>query len=227
MQQTALNTIAIRIFVITMFSLLVPLFKISPAVPALITAVILGLGTIDTLSLQGKGSTLLLDWLASFSPRHRERIIRHEAGHFLTAYFLGIPILGYTLTPWEALQAEQPGLGGVEFNTEEIFAQKIPTQEVPLLLERFCTVWMAGIAAEKLVYGSAEGGGEDKQKIKAALIALGYSESESPKKQQWASLQARNLLQKYNSSYEALVEAMARRASLDECYQVIQKQIES
>ncbi len=223
MQQTALNTIAIGIFVITMFSLLGPLFKISPAVPALITAIVLGLGTLDTLSLQGKGSTLLLDWLASFSPQHRQRIIHHEAGHFLAAYFLGIPILGYTLTPWEALQTGQPGLGGVEFDTDKLLSKKLPTQEVPLLLERFCTVWMAGIAAEKLVYGNAEGGEEDKQKIQEALVALGFPAREFPKKQQWASLQAQNLLQKYNSSYEVLVEAMTRRASLDECYQVIQE----
>jgi hypothetical protein len=103
--------------------------------------------------------------------------VRHEAGHFLVAYFLGIPITGYTLTAWEAFKQGQPGLGGVTL------IQKLPTDalavgEMRLTLERFCTVWMAGIAAETIVYGSAEGGVEDRQKLKEALFALGRPVSE-------------------------------------------------
>ena len=83
MSKTALNVIAISIFTLTLTSLLGPLFNLSPAVPAIAVAGILGLGTLDTLSWQGQGATLFLDWLASFSAEHRARIIRHEAGHFL------------------------------------------------------------------------------------------------------------------------------------------------
>ena len=86
MSQTALNLIAISVFVLTFSSLLGPLFDLSPIVPAITTFSLLGLATLDSFSLQGKGSSLLLDWLASASPGHRIRIARHEAGHFMVAH---------------------------------------------------------------------------------------------------------------------------------------------
>ena len=94
-----------------------------------------------------------------------------------------------------------------------------------LLLERFCTVWMAGIAAEKLVYGDAKGGTEDRQKLKLALIEAGLSANLYQQKANWALLQAQNLLEKHQQSYHALVGAMEKGASVEECFQVIQVEI--
>lgn len=221
MQQTALNLIAIGIFAMTLSSLLGPIFNISPVIPAVTTLGIMGLATIDTLSWENKGVTLLLDSLSS--PQHRQRIVRHEAGHFLAAYFLGVPIAGYTLTAWEAFKQGQPGLGGVIFDTTALSEKALDIREMRLLLDRFCTVWMAGIAAETLVYGDAKGGGEDRQKIKEALMSAGLSESVSQQKERWALLQAKSLIEKYRDSYEALVKAMEERASVEECSEVIQR----
>ena len=221
MQQTALNLIAIGIFAMTLSSLLGPIFNISPVIPAVTTLGIMGLATIDTLSWENKGVTLLLDSLSS--PQHRQRIVRHEAGHFLAAYFLGFPIAGYTLTAWEAFKQGQPGLGGVIFDTTALSEKAPDIREIRLLLDRFCTVWMAGIAAETLVYGDAKGGREDRQKIKEALMSAGLSESVYQQKERWALLQAKSLLEKYLDSYEALVKAMEERASVEECSQVIRR----
>ena len=221
MQQTALNLIAIGIFAMTLSSLLGPIFNISPVIPAVTTLGIMGLATIDTLSWENKGVTLLLDSLSS--PQHRQRIVRHEAGHFLAAYFLGVPIAGYTLTAWEAFKQGQPGLGGVIFDTTALSEKALDIREMRLLLDRFCTVWMAGIAAETLVYGDAKGGGEDRQKIKEALMSAGLSESVYQQKERWALLQAKSLIEKYRDSYEALVKAMEERASVEECSEVIQR----
>ena len=110
MPQTALNLIAIGVFLMTMTSLLGPIFHIPPVVPAALTFGILSLATADTLSWNSRGVSLLLDLFAS--GEQRQRIINHEAGHFLTAYFLGIPITGYTLTAWEVLKQGQLGRGG-------------------------------------------------------------------------------------------------------------------
>lgn len=221
MQQTALNLIAIGIFAMTLSSLLGPIFNISPVIPAVTTLGIMGLATIDTLTWENKGVTLLLDSLSS--PQHRQRIVRHEAGHFLAAYFLGFPIAGYTLTAWEAFKQGQPGLGGVIFDTTTLSEKALDIREMRLLLDRFCTVWMAGIAAETLVYGDAKGGGEDRQKIKEALMSAGLSESVYQQKERWALLQAKSLIEKYRDSYEALVKAMEERASVEECSEVIQR----
>ena len=220
MQQTALNLVAIAIFAMTFSSLLSPIFHISPFIPAAATFSLMGLATVDTLSWEGKGVTLLLDIFAS--RQQRQRVIHHEAGHFLTAYFLGIPITGYTLTAWEAFKRGKPGIGGVEFDTQALTKKPLNLGEMRLTLERFCTVWMAGIAAENLVYGNAEGGGEDRSQVRTALNMGGFPETVFQQKERWAQLQASNLLEKHQKAYEALVAAMEKRASIEECYQTIQ-----
>lgn len=221
MQQTALNLTAIGVFTITMLSVLSPILQISPTIPAGITFSILTLATIDTLGWESRGITILLDWLSPQS--HRERVLHHEAGHFLVAYLLSIPVNGYTLTAWEAWKQKQLGLGGVIFNTEKLDKMSYNKDSTNLLLERFCTVWMAGIAAEKLVYGNAEGGKEDKQKIQQMLMSAGFSAVMCRQKQRFAFQQATELLTKNQDCYQALVQAMEKRASVLECYQVIKE----
>ncbi|NEO50986.1 MAG: ATP-dependent Zn protease [Moorea sp. SIO4A3] len=222
MQQIALNLIAIGVFGMTLSVLLGPLLNISPAIPAVTTFGVLSLVTLDGFSFQGKGLTLLLDVLASTNPEHRGRIIRHEAGHFLVAYLLGIPITGYTLSAWEALKQGQLGNGGVTFDTEALSAKASNLREMRLTLDRFCTVWMAGIAAETIVYENVEGGAEDCDKLRDALEGLGFSASEYSVKARWAERQATSMITEHWESYEALVAAMEKRASVAECYEVIQ-----
>ncbi len=221
MPQTALNLIAIGIFTMTMTTLLGPIFNISPFIPAAATFGILSLATVDTLTWKSRGVSLLLDLFAS--AEQRQRILYHEAGHFLTAYFLGIPITGYTLTAWEVLKQGQLGRGGVSFETEVLMAKPFKLEKMRLTLDRFCTVWMAGVAAEKMVHGDAQGGAEDREQLKAALMLAGLPETAYPLKERWAQLQATNLLERHQKSYEALVAAMEKRASVEECCLVIQQ----
>jgi hypothetical protein len=221
MSQTALNLVAISIFIITISSLLGPLFHLSPTVPALATFTILGIATLDSFSLQGKGGTVLLDWIASFSPAHRERIIHHEAGHFLVAHLLDIPVTGYTLSAWEALKQKQPGQGGVSFDDAELASQLEQGKITAQMLDRYCTIWMAGIAAETLVYKNAQGGADDRNKLAGVLTNLGFSESSGEMKQRLCTLQAKTLLQENWSAYQALVDAMGKRAPLTECQSAI------
>lgn len=224
MSKTALNLIAISVFAMTLSSLLGPLFNLSPAVPAIATFSLLGLATLDTLGWQGRGASLLLDGLASFSPTHRARIIRHEAGHFLIAHLLGISVTGYTLSAWEAFRQGQPGLGGVTFDDRELAAQLQQGILSAQMLNRYGTVWMAGMVAETLVYGDAEGGADDHQKLRTLLAQLGRPEAAYQAQERSFSLQARTLLQAHWSVYEALVAAMEQRASVESCYQAIAQQ---
>jgi hypothetical protein len=223
MSQTALNLVAISVFVLTLSSLLGPLFNFSPAVPAIATFTLLGIATLDSFSWQGKGGTLLLDWLASASPQHRDRIVRHEAGHFLVAHLLGIPVAGYVLSAWEAFKQRESGQGGVSFDDQELALALEQGTLSAQLLDRYCTIWMAGVAAETLVYNSAQGGADDRSKLRAVLTPLGFSGSAQKQKERWAALQANNLLQANWSAYEALVGAMQQRAELAECFRVIEQ----
>jgi hypothetical protein len=223
MNQTALNLVAISIFVMTLSTLLSPLLHFSPVIPALATSSVLAVATLDSFSFQGKGGNLVLDWLASFSPQHRDRIVRHEAGHFLVAHLLNIPITGYTLSAWETLKQKQPGLGGVSFADRELTAQLDRGIITAQMLDRYCTVWMAGLAAEDLVYSNTEGGADDRQKLRSVLTPLGYTANSVAQKQRWATLQARTLLQNNWSAYEVLVSMMQQRVEVDECCRAIEE----
>jgi hypothetical protein len=220
MQQISLNIIAIGVFILTVTSLVSPIFQISPTLPAVVTLGIMGLATIDTFGWQNRGTTLLLSFLGG--KKQKERVLHHEAGHFLAAYFLGIPILGYTLTPWQGIEKNFTGIGGVIFDFD--LTQK-SIAEIPLSIDRFTTVLMAGIAAEAIVYGEAEGGREDRDKLNQTLTALGFSTGNCQQKERWAQLQANNLIQRNMDAYRVLVEAMREGKSVEDCYESVQKEI--
>lgn len=221
MSQTGLNLLAISIFLMTLSVLLGPLIHLSPAVPAIATFSILGIATFDSFSLQGRGGTIVLDWIASFSPQHRDRIIHHEAGHFLAAHLLNIPVTGYTLTAWDAWKQGQPGQGGVTFDDAQLASQLERGTISAQILDRYCTVWMAGIVAETLVFNDAQGGTDDQTKLAGVLAGLGFSASASEQKQRFHLLQAKTLLQANWSSYEALVKSMQDGASVRDCQRII------
>lgn len=221
MSQTSLNVVAITIFALVMSTLLGPLVHLSPAIPAVAVAGVLGLGAIDTFGWQGQGSTLLLDWVARFSADHRARVVRHEAGHFLVAHLLGIPVTGYTLSAWEAFRQGLPGQGGVSFDCQELDAELEQKTLSAQLVDRFGTVWMAGAAAEVLVYGNAEGGADDRQKFRVLWSQLQRPGQEGILKERLASLQAKTLLQANWTAYEALVAAIEQRVSVEACAEAI------
>jgi hypothetical protein len=222
MSQTSLNLVAISIFLITVSTLLGPLIQLSPAVPAVATFMILGIATLDSFALQGKSGNIFIDWVAGFSATHRDRITHHEAGHFLVAHKLGIPVIGYTLSAWEAWKQGQSGQGGVSFDDAELTKQLQQGKITAQMLDRYCTVWMAGIAAENLVYNNAEGGTDDKSKLAAVLKSLGFEESAFEQKQRFAILQAKTILQENASAYEALVNAMQQKAPVEQCVKIIE-----
>ena len=223
MSKTSLNLIAILVFAMTLSVLLGPWLQISPYVPAIATAIVLGFTTLDTFSWQGQGGNLIIDLLASTSPEHRARIVRHEAGHFLVATLLGIPISGYSLSAWEALQQGHPGQGGVRFADRELVSQLQKGILSSQVFHRYGTIWMAGIAAEVLVYGNAEGGGEDREKLGITLAQLGNSGLNYAQQERYFILQARTLLQSHWATYETLVAAMEKREPVAVCQQIIQE----
>ncbi|MEM1367997.1 MAG: ATP-dependent Zn protease [Cyanobacteria bacterium P01_H01_bin.15] len=224
MPQTALNLLAIGIFSITMLSLIAPIAQIPLGVPAGITLGILGLATADTLAWQSRGVTLLLDLFAT--KEERERVLRHEAGHFLTAFCLGIPVTGYTLTAWEAFRSGQAGRGGVQFEATRL-VDLVPGQpEFQLAVERYSTVWMAGMAAEKMVYGNTLGGGDDHEQLYLAYRLCQIPESKFEQKEKWSQLQAQSILERHRQAYDALVDALRSRTSVDDCYQLLQARLQ-
>ena len=210
-----------------MSTLLGPLLHIPEYIPAIAAFGILGITTLDTLNWQGQAGTLLLDWLASFSPEHRARVTHHEAGHFLTAHLLEIPVTGYTLSAWEAFRQGQPGQGGVSFGSEELDAALEQGTISAQLVDRFCTVLMAGAIAESLVYGDVQGGADDRQKLRSLWAQMRRPSTEGEMKERWSKLNAKTLLETHWDAYEALVVAMDMGLSVEGCCKLLdQYQIE-
>jgi hypothetical protein len=221
MSQLSLNLVAIAIFLMTMTSLLGPLVHLSPAIPAIATFSLLGIATLDTFSFQGQGSNVLLDWLAGFSDDHRQRVARHEAGHFLVAHLVNIPVTGYTLTAWEAMRQGYAGYGGVQFDTQELDAELAQGTLSGQLLDRYCTIWMAGIAAEAIAYPTVEGGADDRQKLRIVLGQLQLSAQDAQLKERLAIIRAKDLLKTHGEVLESLSVALIQRASVVECQAII------
>jgi hypothetical protein len=222
--QTSLNLVAITIFSLVMMSLLGSFVHLSPTVPAIATFGILSFMAIDTFGLQGRFGGIVIDSLARLSSEHRARVIRHEAGHFLVAHLSGIPITGYTLTAWEAFRQGIPGQGGVSFDTQELDQELQQGKLSNQLVDRYCTVWMAGTAAETLAYGNAEGGADDRQKFRTLWFQLKRPDVEGAQKEKWSVFQAKSLIQAQEKAYEALVAAMEQRATVAECCRAIEEQ---
>lgn len=221
MTEERLNLMAIAVFLMTLSAFFLPILHISPFWPAAATLGLLGLVTVDSLTWESRGLTLLLERFAGSD--HRQRVLHHEAGHFLVAALLDIPVTDYSLSAWEAWQKGQPGSGGVQFDLAIIQQRLQNPQELALTLERLATVWMAGIAAETLIYGKAEGGESDRQAIRYAFRLAGLPPTVYSQKESWGLLQAKNLLEKQQKCYESLVQAMEKRASVASCHQILEE----
>ncbi len=222
MNQLSLNVIAVGVFAMTFSVLLAPLLRIPEGWPAGMIFVILTATTLDAIAGKSQGATLFLDWVARFSPQYRDRVLRHEAGHFLVAHQLGLPITDYSLNAWEAFRKGNGGQGGVQFDATAWEADRESGQLSNPMLDRLCMVWMAGIAAEQIAYGNVEGGESDRFALQQALIQLKLPPSSIENKQRWAILQAQNLLKAHQPAYETLLVALQERRSIAQCYEMIQ-----
>ncbi len=221
MSQTSLNLLAIAIFTLTITSLLSPMLDISPFFPATATFGLLGLATVDRFAWSGQGGNLLVDYFAQWSEEHRQRVLHHEAGHFLVAYLLGVPVTGYALTAWEARQQGNQAAGGVRFDDQRIQAQLEEGVIGSDIVERYCQVWMAGGAAEQMAFGDVEGGVDDVMKLRGLLNELKYSPQMLEQKERWAAFQAKQMIERNDDGYEALKAAMAERKPVEDCIEAI------
>jgi hypothetical protein len=215
MNQITLNAIAISVFGMTLSVLLGPLLNISPSLSAGVTLLGLSAVTIDGFQFQSVGLTLVLDTIARLSPHYRQRVLHHEAGHFLAAYLLELPVQSYTVSVWEAFRQGNAQQGGIVLEQpSDIVASGCLKSNI----DKLCTVWVAGGIAEDLKYGSIKGNEDDLRTLRQTLSALGlnirlYEEQ--------AKRQARQLLQENWQSYEALVTQMEMRQAPAECCRVI------
>jgi hypothetical protein len=217
MNQITLNAIAISVFGMTLSVLLGPLLHISPSLSAGVILVGLSTVTLDGLRFNSVGLTLLLDTLARLSPRYRKRVLHHEAGHFLAACLLDLPIQSYTLSVWDAFRQGNAQEGGLVLDQPS----DITTSGwLKSNIDKLCTVWVAGGIAENLKHGSIEGNEDDLRKLRQSLSSLNLN---IQLYEQQAKRQARQLLKENWQAYEALIVQMEMHQTSTECCRVIKQ----
>ncbi|KAJ1398612.1 Peptidase M41-like [Sesbania bispinosa] len=175
-----------------------------------ISLVVLAVGSISPGLLQAA--------ISSFStvfPDYQERIARHEAAHFLIAYLLGVPILGYSLD----IGKEHVNL--IDERLEKlIYSGQLDAKE----LDKLAVVSMAGLAAEGLTYDKVVGQSADLFTLQRFLNRTKppLSKDQQQNLTRWAVLFAATLLKNNKVIHEALMASMAKKASVVECIQTIE-----
>ncbi|KAF3943828.1 hypothetical protein CMV_029647 [Castanea mollissima] len=189
---------------------------------------LLFLWTLDSVSFNGGVSSLVIDTIGhTFSQKYHNRVIQHEAGHFLIAYLVGILPKGYTLSSLEALKKEgslnvQAGTAFVDFE----FLEEVNTGKVSATtLNRFSCIALAGVATEYLLYGVAEGGLADINKLDMLLQGLGFTQKKADSQVRWSVLNTVLLLRRHKLARAKLAEAMSMGKSVGACLGIIEDTI--
>ncbi|KAJ4850738.1 hypothetical protein Tsubulata_045542 [Turnera subulata] len=175
-------------------------------------AALLGLAYADSIYLGGTCFAVV----SSFWPPCRRRILVHEAGHLLVAYLMGCPIRGVILDPIVAMQMGTQGQAGTQFWDEEMNNELAEGRLSGTTFDRYCMVLFAGIAAEALVYGEAEGGENDENLFRSISVLLQppLSVAQMSNQARWSVLQSYNLLKWHKQAHRAAVKALETGNSL-------------
>ncbi|KAH7557843.1 hypothetical protein JRO89_XS11G0227900 [Xanthoceras sorbifolium] len=174
--------------------------------------VVLGLAFLDSIFLGG----VCLAQISSYWPPYKRRILVHEAGHLLVAYLMGCPIRGVILDPIVAVQMGIQGQAGTQFWDENLNNELAEGRLSGTAFDRYCMVLFAGIAAEALVYGEAEGGENDENLFRSICVLLQppLSIAQMSNQARWSVLQSYNLLKWHRHAHQAAVKALESGASL-------------
>jgi len=160
-------------------------------------------------------------------PGFEDKIIKHEAGHFLLAYLLGCPIQGCILNPLQLRNFVNAGQGGTLFTDQTFVAEVTKGALSRRTIDRFAIILMAGIAAEALEYGSADGGQGDEQQLIQILTTISppWNLPRIKEEARWAAAQAVLLITEHKEGYNALVQKIKENAPLGECIKSIEESL--
>ncbi|XP_027061837.1 uncharacterized protein [Coffea arabica] len=184
-------------------------------------AAVLGLAMLDAILLGGS----CLAQISSYWPLYKRRILVHEAGHLLVAYLMGCPIRGVILDPIVAMQSGIQGQAGTQFWDERLQNELAEGQLSGSSFDRYCMVLFAGIAAEALVYGEAEGGENDENLFRSICVLLDppLSVAQMSNQARWSVLQSYNLLRWHKHAHRAAIRALETGCSLSTVIKIIEE----
>ncbi|XP_014755272.1 uncharacterized protein LOC100844265 isoform X2 [Brachypodium distachyon] len=184
--------------------------------------------SVDLIYFNGGVRNLVLDTVGhNLSQKYHNRVIQHEAGHFLIAYLLGVLPKEYTITSLDTLMKQgslnvQAGTAFVDFEfVEEINTGKLSA----MMLNKFSCIALAGVATEYLLYGYAEGGLADVNKLDGLFKSLGFTQNKADSQVRWAVLNTVLILRRHEDARSKLAEAMSSGRSVGSCIEVIEENV--
>ena len=161
-------------------------------------------------------------------PEYKQKVICHEAGHFLLAYLLGLPISACVTSAWEAKKyPEIRGQAGTVFSDLKLVEEMKNSKVSRGSLDRLSVVLMAGIAAEACKFGNAEGGAQDEQELFALLTQVQppWNLIRIQGQARWAAVQALLLIREHQESYNALYKALCENKPVGDCVLAIEQHL--
>jgi hypothetical protein len=167
---------------------------------------------VDTLALRGRiAAWVQRNWLTD--PR---RVAIHEAGHVLMSQLLGYQLEDYTLGE----RRDGPLTG----TAAGVVLKDHHPQNGVSRSESFAMIALAGIAAETIVFGDAEGGMED------LTMLSGYFRQTQPflnadvqASVRWATLAALRVCNMYRAQLEKVAEALLAGRSTQQCLELLRQ----
>jgi hypothetical protein len=142
-----------------------PLYTLIPATFAIFS--------IDQLFYKGAGFESVYQTLF---PEYKQKVIAHEAGHFLLSYLLGVPVRGCVTSAMEARKyPDIRGQAGTIFYDYKLADELVKQKVTRSSLDRVSVIIMAGIAAEALKYNKAEGGAVDESSLIQFLSSIQWN----------------------------------------------------
>ena len=194
-----------------------PLYTLIPATFAIFS--------IDQLLYKGAGFESIYQKLF---PEYKQKIVSHEAGHFLISYLLGVPIRGCVTSANEARKyPDIRGQAGTIFYDYKLADELVKQKVTRSSLDRVSVIIMAGIAAEALKYDKAEGGAVDESSLIQFLSSIQppWNILKIQGQARWAALQAILLIKEHQESYNALVDALNKGLPLGDCIMAIENNL--
>ena len=116
------------------------------------------------------------------------------------------------MTAIEAMKAGYAGIGGVQLEMASLTSERLEQ------VKAYGAIAMAGRAAEKIAFDQIDGGKDDVRWFQQQLKSLDLNVQTF---EQEANLKAKRLLNENWEGYLALVDAMKKRASVEDCQKAI------
>ena len=190
--------------------------------------VVATLAMVDQVGNNGAWNSLVVDTLGRLlNASYAIRVARHEAGHFLTAYLCGVLPRAYTLTSLDAFR--RYGAGNVQAGTlfcDAAFRAEVASGKLTASsLDAFTCIALAGVAAEYLAFGQAEGGLDDISTLDGLLRACGFTQKRTDSEVRFAVLSVVLMLRRQAAAHDALAAAMSRGCTVGECIAEIEKHL--